>query len=475
MSTFIKTNRVRRAVLAHCLVFLVAIAAVPAVASANPGELDPSFGEHGRMIGAPETSFVDMATLPDGGIVIATESALFAYRPNGRPASRFGDNGTVDPLSPEGAPMTIEDLAVDGHGRILVVGSASHPFPETAGYGSFAVIERYLPTGELDGGFGVNGIVFTDLGLPPPARWPGFPTAPTAPESPSDAGVPTAPEVRTLGVTVDSREGIVLSGTRATIYVRTKSGGFAPVREAFVARLTEAGSPDPSFGKTGTTPLGELSSIGRPAVDSRDGVYFVARRQPALEFAELPGPNIVGHLDASGSVDPAFGKGGWRALAGDSSESDLDVTLDRKGRLLICGQGSGAGIERFKPDGSIDRSFGRNGIATIIRSKGEVTVSGLAVADSGRILAVGRLATQTVPAREGLLWHLLLARLTPNGTIDKRFGKRGMVVTQFGAKSGSDGLAVLADANGGALIGGNATYGPRHPARFVLARYLLGG
>jgi uncharacterized delta-60 repeat protein len=468
MSTFTKALRNRRAALAHCVALLVALAALPAGASANPGDLDPSFGQHGKVFGH-EAGFVDMAALSDGRIVVATESTLFTYRPNGHPDAQFGNGGTVEPLSPEGAPVTIEDLALDGHGRILVVGSASHPLGTTGGYGSFAVIERYLPTGELDGEFGSNGTVFTDLGLPPPARWPGFPTAPTAPESPSDANVPTAPEIRALGVTVDSREGIVLSGTRATIYVRTKSATFAPVREAFVARLTEAGSPDPLFGGAGTTSLGELSSIGRPAVDSRDGVYFVARRQPALEFAELPGPNIVGHLDASGSVDPDFGKGGWRALTDDRSESDLDVTLDPKGRLLIPGQGSDAGIERFEPNGSLDRRFGHEGIATIAHPNGEVRISDLAVTLTGKILATGVLITETKPSRNGPIWRILLARLSQPGRLDKQFGKQGSVVTRFGKES-TEGRAVIAERNGRALVGGGTNY-----TGFVLARYFLGG
>jgi uncharacterized delta-60 repeat protein len=449
--------------LGACIAALVVLASAASPALGKTGGLDRGFSENGRVIGAAYTSFVDMATLADGHIVVATESALYAYRPNGRPAGGFGDNGTVDPLSPEGAPVTIEDLAVDGHGRILVVGSASHPFP-AANYGSFAMIERYLPTGELDGGFGRNGIVFTDLGLPPPARLPGIP---------ADAQVPTAPEVRALGVAVDSRERIAFSGTRAATYVGTKSlPTLAPVREAFVARLTEAGNSDPSFGGSGTTSLGELSSIGQPAVDSRDGVYFVARRQPALEFAELPGPNVVGHLDASGSVDPNFGKHGWRALTDDSSESDLDITLDRKGRLLIPGQGSSASIECLKPNGSLDRRFGHDGIATIAHPNGEVKISDLAVTRAGKILATGVLITETKPSRNGPIWRILLARLSRRGRLDTRFGEQGTVITRFGKESAAQGQAVIAERNGRALVGGSDNNGP---GRFVLARYVLSG
>jgi uncharacterized delta-60 repeat protein len=452
-------QRLHLALVASCLAALVALGAAPP-AFAKAGDLDPSFGENGRVIGHRWT-LVDMATLADGRTVVATENALFAYQSNGRPDRSFGDNGAVEPLSPEGGKLTIEDIAVDGRGRIVAAGSAAHADPTaTIGYSSHAAIVRYLPDGELDGGFGGNGIVFTDLGLPPPAR---------PPKIPSYAQVSPAAEVRVLGVAVDSGERIVLTGTRAATYTGTKSATFVPFHEAFVARLTEGGSQDASFGENGTRPLGGLSSIGRPAMDRQAGVYFVAPRQATSEYSERPLVKVVGHLTASGTVDQDFGKGGWRALTNNSSESDLDVTLDRKGRLLIYRQGSGAGIARFKPNGSVDRSFGRDGMATIVPPQGEVIVSGLAVTGSGAVLVAATLVTEPASTRDEFKRRLLLARLTHQGKLGRRFGNRGSVVTKFGAESAAEGRAVLADGDGHALVGGVL-----ESSRFILARYLLG-
>lgn len=176
---------------------------------------------------------------------------------------------------------------------------------------------------------------------------------------------------------------------------------------------------------------------------------------------------------ASGAVDPDFAKDGWRALPNDTSTSSTALALDRGGRLLL-GQGGSPHIERLEPTGSVDRSFGHDGVMAIVRPGGEVAVNGLAVTASGRILAVGTFARQSRPGRYASPWNLLLAQLTPKGKIDRRFGTMGTVVTRFGTGSTSEGLAVLVDANGGAVVGG-ANYGSSLPQRLVLARYRLGG
>lgn len=464
MTSASRGNRLRLqlVLIGVCLAALVALAGTASPALGKAGELDPSFGSNGRVL-RHGGGFVDMAKLPNSDIVVASQDALYAYRSDGRPDRRFGDNGTVDPLSPDGTQVTIEDIAVDGQGRIVVVGSARHLVTPAPSLGStYAAIMRYLPNGRFDEGFGSGGIVFSDLALPPAAP----------PSVPSYAQpVSTAPEIRTVGAAVDSHEHIVLTGARAVTYVFSpKSAAYAPELEAFVARLRPGGSLDPSFGTNGTELLGGLGSTGRPVSDRQAGVYFAADPQsPPFSYGFPEGSRVVGHLDSSGAVDRAFGKDGWQALTNDSSESDLDITFDREGRLLIPGQGSGAGIERLEPNGSLDRRFGHDGMTTIAHPDGEVRISDLAVTRTGKILATGVLTTETKPPRNGPIWRILLARLSQRGRLDKRFSKQGAVVTRFGNESTVEGQAVIAEGSGRALVGGTSSTG------FVLARYFLGG
>jgi uncharacterized delta-60 repeat protein len=436
-------------------------AATPSALAKAGGNLDSSFGRRGKVLGRQD-SLVDMAKLRNGDIVVAGESAMYAYLPNGKPDRRFGANGAVTPFAPAGRKVTIDGIAVDERGRIVLAGGAGHT-ATTANAGdatSYAAIERYLPGGDPDPSFGSNGAVITDFGLPLPAR-------PT--DIPDYAHVSLPVEVEASGVAIDSRGRIVVTGGRAATYEGTKSGTFAPVTEAFVARLNATGGPDPSFNRTGTQQLPGLSSVSKPALDRSDGLYFMASRAPTYQDPEPLA--TVGHLTAGGTVDEKFGQAGWRSLSRPfTAESSLTDTLDQKGRLLLF---AGTSVERLEPNGSLDRAFGHEGVARIKSSAGEVTLGGLVTAGSAGILAVGTLRSQRKSAKGEPTYRLLLARLTGNGRLAKRFGSGGMVTTGFGRKSAPEGQAVLLDG-GRVLVGGTASYGPRRPFRFVLSRYLLG-
>ena len=461
MSTSTKILGKHRAVLAYCLASLVALAAVPAMASANPGALDPNFGKDGRVVGRPGLPLVDMAKLPKGGVVIADESAMYSYLPSGKPDRRFGTNGVVEPFAPAGRNLVIAGIAVDGRGRIVLAGSAGRTASTPANDAtSYAAVERYLPSGRPDPKFGSNGAVITDFGLPRPVRGLAFPES---------AQVPTPVDVETSGVAIDSRGRILITGTRAASYTGTRLGTIVPRPQAFAARLRPNGGKDTGFNGTGASPLPSLASIGEPALDRHNGVYFVADRT-FLESPEGPRTVVAVHLNADGDEDNEFGNGGQQMLDSriGSEEVQLARTLDRKGRLLIF---SRARIARLEPGGTTDRTFGRGGIATVGSRDGVVRLGGL-VPDGTSIVTVGTLRSQQKSGKS--VYRLLLAQLNGDGSLDRKFGDGGMVTTSLGKKAAPEGRAILLDGRR-ALAGGTASYGPRISFRFILARYFLGG
>jgi uncharacterized delta-60 repeat protein len=458
--------------------------AVPSAALAHPGALDRSFGKSGRVIGQ-EAPLIDMANLPNGDIVVAGESRLHAYQPNGRSDRSFGIRGTVTPFAPEGRQVSIEGIAIDGHGRIVIAGGAEHT-PGIASAGdatSYAAVERYLPNGKLDSTFGGGGAVITDFGFPLPAR---------PPKIPDYAKVSLPVDVNATGIAVDSRERVVVTGRHAATYYAVGKAGSAalvPAPEAFVARLTASGNQDPAFNGTGTLSMPGLISLGRPALGPDGSVFFIAT-QDETEFEEQPLAQFIGHLTAGGTPDPNFANGGWRSLPVDTrfgSEFDSSITLDPQGRLLLFGQEHlgardgrlqpakprlGPSIERFGANGSLDRTFGHNGITTLTSPKGKLSLGGLAVTDPGRILVAARHLSEPTATGERSS-RLVLLRLTRDGRLDRGFGSAGGVTTSFGRKAASEGQSVLVDTGGRAVVGGTASYGSRLPPRFVLVRYLL--
>ena len=227
-------------------------------------------------------------------------------------------------------------------------------------------MERYLPDGSLDGGFGSNGIVETDLGLQPPRDQNG-------------QQILERPWVQATGVAVDSQGRIVLTGGAAAGLV------FGCVHDNFsntltyaglVARLTEIGSLDSSFGGGD----GVSGGVNREenALTSELTAAPVVTPGGMLTFA--PGPVIcprdelrpgIAELNEAGEPQLSFGIGGrvpgvWDAAAPGGSI----VTLNW--RLRFPGPVRGE-VKRLQPDGAPDPGFGQGGSTSLVVRGGDRT------------------------------------------------------------------------------------------------------
>ena len=132
----------------------VASLVVPGAASASRGDVDGRYGDAGAAV-------FDNLAFPLGSLVASDSGAVFfagqisgrsrstvvKVKPNGRPDLGFGDGGRA--LAPRGAP-TIRDLAVDSHGRPVVV-VEDYPRPN--------LVARFRRDGSLDTRFGTDGLV----------------------------------------------------------------------------------------------------------------------------------------------------------------------------------------------------------------------------------------------------------------------------------------------------------------------------
>ncbi|MGN6201988.1 MAG: hypothetical protein ACTHNY_06240, partial [Solirubrobacterales bacterium] len=108
------------------------------------------------------------------------------------------------------------------------------------------------------------------------------------------------------------------------------------------------------------------------------------------------------------------------------------------------------GAARYRPDGSLDRSFGRRGItrleATHPRISGEVQVEAVALQRNGEIVLAGYRKSRndhTAP---------LLLRLRSDGAPDPRFGKAGLVAPRPRGR-GATVLHDVAVLPGGRIVG----------------------
>jgi uncharacterized delta-60 repeat protein len=409
----------------------ILVLGLAAAGSQGSGRPDSSFGNHGRvLLPARIQQGLGTAVLPDGRIVLAGEGRLVALLPSGRIDRGFGEGGFVRIAdSPEARPASIDSIAADSQGRLVV--AATRGGPDRAA----VLVERYSASGRLDPSFGGgDGIVVTDFGLP------------TSTEPASESGSTYSIQTFVRSVAVDSSDRIILTGERAGLTFWFKSHLYGRF-EIYVGRLTAAGEADRSFSEDGVLTLPGFEEIGEAVVGAGDDVYFAA------------GTDALVHLRADGELDPGFGENGARQVR--RRAVDDSIALDRSGNLLLSaglhGIGLGIGVKRLHPDGSLDRGFGRAGTA-LVRRQG-YGYGELAVDSRGGILVAAG-PVQPAPRSAGLI----LTRLRPNGSLDRGFGRNGRVevplersesglqsVTVTGSKALLSGYWCQAESCGGAL------------------------
>jgi uncharacterized delta-60 repeat protein len=236
------------------------------------------------------------------------------------------------------------------------------------------------------------------------------------------------------------------------------------------AEAARPGALDPSFGRNGkvTTNFGHYNYAADAAIDG-DGRIVAVGHPEGYDFG-------LARYRRSGKLDRTFSGNGKvaRGVYGTPSA----VTIDAKQRIVVAGSYgcdgddcsySSAVLARYKPNGTIDRSFGFGGrVGVEFEGYDDSSFASVTVDTKGRIVVAGEV---TGP---GPSWSdFALARYRPNGSLDQSFGGDGTVTTDFrGRPDGAHAVAI--DPQGRIVAAGAAQLGLRH-ADFALARYLPNG
>lgn len=232
-----------------------------------------------------------------------------------------------------------------------------------------------------------------------------------------------------------------------------------------LARFASDGALDTSFGVGGTvtTDCGG-NDYGAALVLQADGRLVAAGWRGNGGSA---GTLCLARYTSDGSLDASFGGDGI-VTAFDGTAIGLGLALQADGKLLVAANtGSNFVVARFNGDGSADTGFGTGGLAQA--TFGPVSTGfalAVAVQPNGRIVAAG--------ATGG--GDLGLARFLANGTTDASFGDGGTVSTDLGYTETAD--AVTLQPDGEIVVAGSSSYtSPPLGAHFefVVARYDVNG
>jgi uncharacterized delta-60 repeat protein len=335
----------------------------------------------------------------------------------------FGSGGKV--TTSIGSQLSGASAVVVQPDRKIVVGGAQGPPTYDAwGFG----LARFNRDGTLDETFGSSGKVTMPFG--------------------------TSGEIEGLALQPDHK--IVAAGWTFT----------APGEDFALARFNPDGSLDPSFGDGGkvTTDFTTIDEVHAIVVQP-DGKIVVAG-QVLANYA-------LARYRPDGSLDPSFGSGGkvLSSIQGDQGPlgGASALVLQRDGKLVAVGgvyldSKHQFGAVRFNTDGSLDTTFGSDGIAHAVVGSGPWNhPNAVSLQADGKIVAAG-FGEDTNGAND---WGL--ARWNRDGTLDQSFGQGGVVVT----KSASFAAAVAVQPNGKIVTAGDS-YSP-DGSLVTLVRYLANG
>jgi uncharacterized delta-60 repeat protein len=345
----------------------------------------------------------------------------------------------------------------------------------------------------------------------------GISVTPALPSVVTVAGLPSpAAAGRSVPFTLSIRDayGNLATGYTSTVhFTSTDPAASLPPDYTFTAADLGAHAFSATFATAGTQTITATPAPGQPLqLDSSFGSGGLAQTSlsghiypPSAGLALQPDGKIVAATDSSasawevtrllpgGAVDPSFGTSGVTITSFTNGTYPIahKVLVQPDGKILVGGGfGGGSGgslLVRYNANGTVDTSFGSNGIVT----PGGVWISDMVLRPDGRILlslategTVYMLAAQLTVAggydpsfafpystindsSEGLTLlddgRFLLAgefgtvaRFLANGTLDTTFGNRGTLKFSFNPdNAGIDGITH--DSLGRVLVWGAIT------------------
>jgi uncharacterized delta-60 repeat protein len=329
---------------------------------------------------------------------------------NAQPGSldkSFGDNGIVlTKIGPRDNFIT--SLAIQQDTKIITAGGMY------SGTHYEFTLARYDTNGVLDQDFGINGIVTTSIS-------------------------PVESNANSINIQPDGKLVVAGYASNGSYY------DFA------LARYNNNGSLDSTFGSNGIviTSFGKTSIIQSSVLEADGKIIAIGNMgapfSPDNNVFALCRYNIDGHLDET------FGTGG-KVLTnlGSVDDAPLSVKIRKNGKIVVCGW-SFIGVDpnfalaQYNYDGTLDKTFGTNGIIVTSLASGSSAWS-LAIQSNDKVIVVGY-------SYDGQHDNFTLVRYNTDGSIDSSFGSNGNVVTKIGSGD-NDARSVNLQLDGKILVTG---------------------
>jgi uncharacterized delta-60 repeat protein len=459
------------ALVTRCIVILTALSLPTALflpnVSASPGDLDPSFGSGGKTTTAfsNQGDFAEaVAAQPDGKLIAAGGAGL-ADGTDDFALARYNPDGSLDQTFGVGGRVT-----TDFFGHIdFANGVAIQPSDGKI----VAVGVAVKPVSDHFETYYALARYQTDGKLDPTFGSGGIVTT----------------DVLNMNINQNANVVFVQAATSVRIQTDNKivvAGGIidteaapgvtpAPLGNFGLARYNVNGTLDTNFGAGGKTGRGffNLSTDTASSLALQADGKIVAAGFTTKDTGNFDEDFACVRFNSDGSLDSSFGSNGVITdfFGGNDEANAIVIQLD--GKIILGGVADRTSIggsvdmalARYNVDGSLDNSFGSGGKVLIDYAGRTDLIYGLALQTDGKILAAG-----TAGNNSNTL-DLALARLNSNGTLDPSFGSGGKVTTDFfGNTDYATALLIQAD---GKIVGVGVAFDALGNSEFfALARYV---
>ena len=249
-------------------------------------------------------------------------------------------------------------------------------------------------------------------------------------------------------------------------------GGSVTPGQFVLARYTTNGSLDSTFGQGGyvITTVPDGGPENGILLQQPNGDLIVAY----ADYGSGDGGGVwyLYRFNANGTLDTSFGNQGIVTTTAPGSPEAAVIYptagTPQDGQIVLVGQASNGTVQlvRYNANGSLDTTFGTGGF---MQTQISENVGQAALDANGRIVATG-----FGGGYGGSILATELARFNVNGTPDTTFGNGGLVTTTFGTASTGDALAIYPDAgtatDGDIVVVGYSNNGTKD--NVLVARYL---
>lgn len=212
------------------------------------------------------------------------------------------------------------------------------------------------------------------------------------------------------------------------------------------AATAQAGTLDPTFGTNGYVTF----TLGNENVYAAAALVLPNGQLMAVSGVYAPSADIaLQRYNADGTLDPSFGTDGVVTIDVNTGSEDrpTDAYVQADGKIVVVGSTDGAIlVMRLNADGSLDTSFGTDGWSVFDVIADELDYVGdCVVRPTGEVVVICTNEGENEDGRGSVV------QFTPSGALDAAFGTNGVLTINNGIPGATEQLHAIEIASSGTI------------------------